>query len=655
MRRNGWFLVIAWLLSCATGEAWSSPAGEEPPATSGRQQRSVDPDSQRSQVESFLAKYCTACHGRTRPKGSLELSTVPGDAEVRSRRRVWERVREYVEGGIMPPEDRPQPTADESARLTAWIKAALERDNCGRPGNPGRVTIRRLNRAEYNNTIRDLVGVDYRPADDFPSDDVGYGFDNIGDVLSLPPLLMEKYLSAAATISERAIIRPADRRPSDPLPESHRRILFREPASPGEYPDVARAIVERFATRAYRRPVSPGETARLMSFVELALSNGDSFERGIQLAVQAVLISPHFLFRVELDSRPRATGQAARPGDGAESIGEFELASRLSYFLWSTMPDEELFRRAAEGRLHTPEILASQVRRMLLDPKARALVENFAGQWLQIRNLKIVNPDRDRFPGFDEPLREAMLRETELFFDEVMRADRSILDFLDADFTYVNERLARHYGLSGITGEGFRRVRLNGQGRGGLLTQASVLTVTSNPNRTSPVKRGRWVLEQILGTPPPPPPPEVAPLKEDRAADTGRTLRQRMEQHRAQSSCAVCHNRLDPLGFGLENYDGVGAWREKEGSQPVDASGTLPSGETFRGPGELKARLKARPREFARCLAEKMLTYALGRGLEEYDRCAVDRIIKDIESHEYRFSALVVGVVMSDPFLKRHP
>jgi hypothetical protein len=552
----------------------------------------------------------------------------------------------------MPPEDRPQPTADESARLITSIKAALERDDCGRPGNPGRVTIRRLNRAEYNNTIRDLVGVDFRPADEFPADDVGYGFDNIGDVLSLPPLLMEKYLFAAETISERAIVRTADRRPTDPLPDSHRRILFREPASPGEYPDAARAIVERFATRAYRRPVSPEETARLTSFVELALRNGDSFERGIQLAVQAVLISPHFLFRVELDSRPRATGL---PGDGAESIGEFELASRLSYFLWSTMPDEELFRLAAEVKLHSPEILAGQVRRMLHDPRARALVENFAGQWLQIRKLEIADPDRDRFPGFDEPLRRAMLRETGLFFDEVMRADRSILDFLDADFTYVNERLARHYGISGVSGEAFRRVRLNGAARGGLLTQASILTVTSNPTQTSPVKRGRWVLEQILGTPPPPPPPEVVPLKEDRAADNGRSFRQRMEQHRARSSCAVCHNRLDPIGFGLENYDAVGAWREREGGQPIDASGTLPSGESFRGPRELKARLKARPREFARCLAEKMLTFALGRGVEAYDRCAIDRIVKEIESKEYRFSALVLGVVTSEAFLKRRP
>jgi hypothetical protein len=290
---------------------------------------------------------------------------------------------------------------------------------------------------------------------------------------------------------------------------------------------------------------------------------------------------------------------------------------------------------------------------MLQDPKARALVDNFAGQWLQIRSLRGLSPDRDTFPTFDEPLRDAMLRETELFFAEVMRDDRSILDFLDADFTYVNERLAHHYGLTGIVGDAFRRIHLSGTARGGLLTQASILTVTSNPNRTSPVKRGKWVLEQLLGAPTPPPPPNVSELKEDHPGQTAATLRRRMERHRAQASCAVCHNRTDPLGFGLENFDGVGAWRDREGDAPIDASGTLPSGESFRGPGELKAILKSRSREFARCLAEKMLTYALGRGLEDDDQCAVARIVKDLEANQFRFSALVLGIVTSDPFLKR--
>jgi hypothetical protein len=383
------------------------------------------------------------------------------------------------------------------------------------------------------------------------------------------------------------------------------------------------------------------------------MADGESFERAIQIAVEAVLVSPHFLFRVELDSRPRSAPTAGPPARGFEPIGDYEVASRLSYFLWSSMPDEELFRLAGEGKIRSPEAVAAQARRMLLDPRARALVENFGGQWLQIRNLRSFTPDRERFPHFDEPLREAMFRETELFLAEVIREDRNILDLIDADFTYVNERLARHYGIKGVVGPEFRRVRLDGPERGGLLTHASVLTVTSNPNRTSPVKRGRWVLEQILGAPPPPPPPEVTALKEERAVETAVSVRRRMEQHRAQASCAVCHNRLDPLGFGLENYDGVGTWRDTEAGAPVDASGTLPSGESFRGPGELKAILKARRREFARCLTEKMLTYALGRGLEESDRCAVDRIVKDLESRGYRFSVLAQGIASSDPFLKR--
>jgi uncharacterized protein DUF1592/uncharacterized protein DUF1588/uncharacterized protein DUF1585/uncharacterized protein DUF1587/uncharacterized protein DUF1595/cytochrome c len=653
MRRTVWFLLIAGLPGHARSEVGSGPANDQPPVASKPREGLADPDALHSVIRPLVTRFCTSCHGPSRPKGGLDLSSFPNETATKPRRRTLERIREYIEGGIMPPENSPQPTREEAVQLSNWIKAALERDDRGTSVNPGRVTIRRLNRVEYNNTIRDLIGVDFRPADDFPSDDVGYGFDNIGDVLSLPPVLMERYLAAAELISGRAITLTTNRESAEPLPDSHRRILFREPRSPGEYPDAARAILERFASRAYRRPVTPDETSRLMGLVELALQNGDSFERGIQLAVQAVLISPHFLFRVELGSRPRAMSEADRTAHDVEPLGEFELASRLAYFLWSSMPDEELFGLAARGKLHEPETLTEQVGRMLKDPKSRALVENFAGQWLQIRNLKAANPDRDRFPGFDEPLRAAMLRETELFTAEILRDDRSVLDFLDADFTYLNERLARHYGMMGISGEEFRRVRLDDPTRGGLLTQASILTVTSNPNRTSPVKRGRWVLEQLLGTPPPPPPPGVAPLKEDQAADSSLSLRRRMEQHRARPNCAVCHNRLDPLGFGLENYDGVGAWREKEGGQPVDASGTLPSGESFRGPGELKAILKARPREFARCLAEKMLTYALGRGLEDDDRCAVERIVKDLESRQYRCSTLVLGIVMSDPFRKR--
>jgi hypothetical protein len=652
MRRHARILVVALVWAGLAPVATRGIADESPAPDRNGQDASKDRDEFRRAVVPFLSRYCANCHGPDRPKAGLNLETLRDDGTFRSRRGAWLRIREYIEGGLMPPEEVAQPPRAEVDRAIGSIKAMLSRDDCGKPPNPGRVTIRRLNRAEYNNTIRDLFGVDDRPADDFPADDVGYGFDNVGDVLSLPPLLMERYLTAAERVAGRVIVtNPASA--GSFKPESHRRILFREPTSPGEYPDAARAILERLATRAYRRPVSPPELARLTGLVELALADGEGFERAIQLAVQAVLVSPHFLFRVELDSRPRGLAPA-RPSPGpAEPIGDFEVASRLSYFLWSSMPDEELFRLAGERKLQSPEVVSAQARRMLLDPKARALVDNFGGQWLQIRNLKGFTPDRERFPHFDEPLREAMFRETELFLAEIIREDRSILDLLCADFTYLNERLARHYGIKGVVGPEFRRVRLEGPERGGLLTHASVLTVTSNPNRTSPVKRGRWVLEQILGSPPPPAPPDVTALKEDRAVESAVSMRRRMEQHRAQASCAVCHNRMDPLGFGLENFDGVGAWRDRDAGTQVDASGTLPSGESFRGPGELKAILKGRPREFARCLTEKMLTYALGRGLEESDRCAVDRIVKELESREYRFSALVQGIAASDPFLKR--
>jgi hypothetical protein len=316
------------------------------------------------------------------------------------------------------------------------------------------------------------------------------------------------------------------------------------------------------------------------------------------------------------------------------------------------MPDDELFSLAEKGTLSCPDVLEAQVDRMLKNPRSNEFVENFAGQWLQLRNLRIVQPDHKQFPAFDEPLRQAMIRETELFFASIMNEDHSLSDFLDADYTFVNERLARHYGIPGVTGDEFRRVNLPDRQRGGLLTQASILTVTSNPTRTSPVKRGKWILEQILGSPPPPPPPNVPELDENKGALTG-SLRQRMEQHRANPSCASCHSRMDPLGFGLENFDAIGAWREKDGKYAIDPAGTLPTGQSFKTPKELKTILKGKKAEFAHCLAEKLLTYATGRGLEEFDQCTVDAIVKAVENDGDRFSRLIKEVVLSEPFRKR--
>ncbi len=620
-------------------------------------------------VAPLLARYCTGCHGGKQPKSDFALDLYKDDAAARQAPKVWDKVAQALRAREMPPKGKPKPTAAELDQITGWIETALA--HAGGKRDPGRVTLHRLNRPEYNNTIRDLVGVHFQPADDFPSDDVGYGFDNIGDVLSLPPILLEKYLRAADKIVTAAFASP----------ELRKRIMIHEPKGPEEVDDCARKILDHFVTRAYRRPVRSQELDRLVRLVQLVQKNGDPFDKGIQLALQAVLVSPNFLFRVEQDPAPQSP-------DNVRTLNEFELATRLSYFLWSTMPDEELFDLARRGELRKGNNLELQVRRMLKDPKAHALVENFAGQWLQLRNLKQAQPDPGLFPppdrvfarelaadlgnleidpeslhtggrepvhlsAFNEQLRADMVRETELFFESIVKEDRSILDFLDANYTFLNERLARHYGIEGVKGNDFRRVSLAGTGRGGLLTQGSILTVTSNPTRTSPVKRGKWVLENLLGTPPPPPPPDVPPLSEERKIAESDSLRKRLEQHRANPVCASCHERMDPLGFGLENFDAVGAWRTRDGRFPIDASGTLPDGQTFSGPRELRVVLRSRAREFRRCLTEKMVTYALGRGLEYYDSPTVEEIAQDLAQNGDRFSRLVLAIVRSDPFQKR--
>ncbi len=767
LRRTAGFLLGIWC-QCAR-VAW---AGDEPVAQSAADQYAAE-------VRPTLDRYCFRCHGGAEPEADLALDGYRDTASVCGDRQVWLKVTERLRDADMPPEGEPRPGADETVRLVSWLDEQLSAAERKAPSDPGRVTIRRLNRAEYNNTIRDLLGLDFQPADTFPSDEVGYGFDHIGDVLSMPPLLLEKYLSAAQAIADRAIVahpqakviakvdagkagghiggwaygevawmfvangelyvpiqspvagqyvlkvtafgqqagsEPARMslridaeevglvdvpaveaapqtyelrtnltagdhrlvvafvndyyRPQDPdpanrdrnlgverlevdgpletvfadLPETHRRIIPREPSTDGRR-EYAREILIRLAGRAFRRPASSQEIERLVKLFELGESPEHNFAAGIKLALQAVLVSPYFLFRVEFD--PESPMAAVR------SLSDYEIATRLSYFLWSSMPDDELFGAAQSGRLHEPAELAAQARRMLQDVKARALVDNFAGQWLQLRSLKNFAPDKNLFPDFDEILRAAMREETERFFAAIVREDRSVLDFLDSDFTFLNERLARHYGIADVHGDEFRRVQLEGRQRGGVLTHASVLAVTSNPTRTSPVKRGKWVLENLLGAPPPPPPPGVPDLNDSATAVAAGSLRQQMELHRANAQCAICHNRMDPIGFGLENYNAIGAWRTHDGALAVDASGTLPGGQSFAGPAELKQILKAKQKQFVRCLAEKLLTYALGRGLEAYDRANVTDIMEASVAAECRFSSLVAAVIQSDPFLKR--
>ena len=753
------------------------------------------------EVKPFLAEHCLQCHNANLSTAEINLSDFDPEHPVRNRQDLWQAVLRELRTGRMPPPGNPRPIVEQLRAVERWIEARLEEEAASVAPSPGRVTARRLNRSEYDNTIRDWLGLDLGLSEDFPIDDTGYGFDNIGDVLSLSPLLMEKYLAAAEEIAGRAVVvrrnvkpmlarylasrsqtppsvpegvhtvpyssegrllarhpfpsageyelrvRVVDRRRSPPpeagqwvpaelpsatlsvlldnrylqtfhiatdayhrgtfdirirvdsgmhrleasprldseslgtalnqavfehrmekpperlvyadsmeilgpfkvkpkpLTDSHRRVMVCG-HDPGKHQaGCTDSILRNLALRAYRRPATEQEINRLRGLAASAQKQGEPLERGIQMVLQTVLVSPHFLFRLEFDPE-------ADPAGSAHPLGPYELASRLSYFLWSSLPDDELFGLAQRAELDDPRVLRQQVVRMLKDPRSEALVENFAGQWLQLRNLESAQPDPDRFPDFDEPLREAMRRETESFFRSILQEDRSLIDFLDADYTFLNQRLARHYGHPGVEGPHFRRIEIAGEQRGGLLAQASILTVSSYPTRTSPVLRGKWILETLLGTPPPPP-PEMETLEEE-PNGAPMTLRERLEKHRSQPACAACHQKMDALGFGLENYDAVGAWRTEDGGAPVDAAGELPGGRSFQGPKDLKALLADTERDaFVRCLTEKMLTYALGRGLEPYDKPAVDRICLELQNNGFRFSRLVQSIVESLPFQMR--
>jgi hypothetical protein len=502
--------------------------------------------------------------------------------------------------------------------LGAMIVTAIY---AGGPNPSQAVPAHRLNRAEYRNTVRDLTGVDFKTGFDLPPDDSGNGFDNQGDVLAISPILMERYFAASDRILRN--------------PEVRKKLLTCEPVQSW---DCARRILESFARRAYRRPVASAEIDRLLQFVEQSRRDGDTPENGVLLAARAVLVSPNFLFKIERDP-----------------ASEIELASRLSYFLWSSMPDEELLSLAEQNRLLEPGVLEAQVQRMLANSKSAALVENFAGQWLEIRNLDQIHPDRNQFPAFNGSLRNAMKRETLMFFESVMREDRSIFDFVDANYTFLNQRLAQHYGISGVTGPEFRRVHLDGPQRGGIFTQASVLTVTSYPTRTSPVLRGKFLLTNVLNAPPPPPPAGVPQLSEAGASSTA-SLRQQMDAHRSNPACSVCHARMDPLGFALENYDAIGQWRESDGDEPdappIDASAKLPDGRRFSGPAGLRKILESQPDAFRMALASKMLIYALERGPEPRDQSSLESIRLRLAANGDRFSQLILGIVDSPAFLQ---
>lgn len=763
---------IAGLLLAA-----SSQSSDSKPKASAHKRAAPPKTSQGTfemNVQPLLTKTCSPCHNQQLASGGLNVGDFVTAPSIARHREGWEKIVQKIRSGEMPPQGAPRPSAAETNALVQFIQNEFVRADRNVKPDPGRVTARRLNRAEYTNTIRDLLAVDFRAEKDFPTDDSGYGFDTIGDVLTVSPVLMEKYITASERIAARAIgadplptkpleaeyhaknkaIRrpslsaievthriewdgeyivrfglpgerapdgkpvtlgfwmdgkllhtiPVETKPSklvyfNPYSEEEMRLVLPEgdhvfraafidddfvkglsekdayndrknkflnmitfigpfPAKVEKAsrkkiltcdPNTATACVEKIlstlARRAYRRPVTRNEVASLLRFVSLAQSEGQTAEQGLQLAIQAMLVSPHFLFRLERDPDPNDPTRVHR-------ISEIELASRLSYFLWSSMPDDELLALAEAGKLRAPGQLEKQVKRMLADPRSAALAENFAGQWLEIRNLDTVKPDPRRFPEWGPELRDAMKAETRLFFEALLKENRPVGDFLDAKFTFLNERLANHYGIDGVIGPDFRRIELATNQRGGILSHASLLTVTSYPTRTSPVIRGKFVLENILGAPPPPPPPDVPTLDEEAVGAAG-SLRQQLEKHRSNAMCASCHNKMDALGFGLENYNAVGKWRDTDGKYPVDSSGTLPGGKSFKTPAELRALLKDDLPEFARCLTEKLLIYSLGRGLERYDKRTVDEISRKVEASGYRFQTLIHEIVYSLPFQSR--
>ena len=593
----------------------------------------------------LIEDHCFGCHGDGQEKGGIKLDSFKTAGDIQRGYKLWEQVFRMVRAGEMPPEGRKKrPNKEEQALIAGWIRHSLDDFYLNSPADPGRVTVRRLNRTEYNNVVRDLLKVDFKPAKDFPADDSGHGFDNIGDVLSMSPLLLEKYLTAAEAIAEQAVAVPGEgkRLNAAQLTEFQKQ-YFRYPIPRDKRRQVAEVFVRSFLHRAFRRDVTQDEVYRVMRLAKRAVDDGGSFEEGMRLAVMATLISPHFIFRWELDGAPD-NPKAIR------SLNEFELASRLSFFIWSSLPDDRLLQLANQGQLR--KNLSAELSRMLKDERASTLVENFAGQWLELRNLNVYRPDRKLFPTYTPELRDDMRRETELLFAHIMRGNRSVLELLSAEYSFLNARLATHYGVKNVAGNHFRQVSLKGTGRGGILGHASILTITSDPNRTSPVKRGKYVLENILGTPPPPAPPDVPEL-EVSGANKG-TLREQMVKHRTNAICASCHEKMDPIGFAFEHFDAIGRYRTKDNGEAIDSAGKLDSGESFKNATELRQILTSKKSDlFARCLTEKMLTYALGRGLEYYDKRTVDSIVKRLEKNGYRFNELVGGIATSLPFDKK--
>ncbi|MFN7925817.1 MAG: DUF1592 domain-containing protein [Bryobacteraceae bacterium] len=736
---------------------------------------------------SLIDTYCAGCHSKKLKTAGLVLEGLDA-SRPQDNPGLWEKVIRQIQGRQMPPPGLPRPDAAASTEFTSGLIQALDRSAARQP-DPGATRPHRLNRIEYSNAVRDLLGIDTHPGAALPVDESGNGFDNMADLLSMSPALLERYLSVARSVSRLAVgdlkttpadsvygstvrgankgrnpedlplgaasglvfehyfpldatydlrvklaggaddpdarpydkrlavkagmhrvtavflsesgkaevaLRATGRRPTPGAPAaaapqaeldlrldgasiqrfqvpqragtpevgtvtihgpesptgrgdtpSRRKIFVCHPTNAAEEEPCAGKILAHLTDRGFRRPTNSRDWNPLLAFYKQARSEGADFDDAIGRAVQALLVSPDFLFRVERDRKGAAPGSSQR-------LGDYELASRLSFFLWSSIPDDELLEAARQGKLSDPAALQQQMRRMIADPRSDALIENFGGQWLYLRTLTNAKPDADLFPNFDDDLRYAFRRETELLLTSVFRNGDSVLDLLTARYTFLNQRLAQHYKIPGVYGSHFRRVELGDSPRGGLLGQGSILTVTSYPNRTSVVQRGKWILENLLGTPPPPPPGEVPELKPTGKDGRKLSLREAMEQHRANPVCASCHGRMDPIGFALENFNAVGEWRAKDGAVSIDAKGKLPNGAEFDGPTGLEQLLVNQHKEqFVQTVAEKLLMYALGRGLEPHDRPTVRTILVKAARDDYRMPAFIEAIVESTPFQMR--
>ncbi len=593
-----------------------------------------------ARVAPLLKSHCVGCHNAEKAEGGIDLSRLGPPAEAARRRGVWRRAAARVAAGEMPPRGAKGLSRRDRTRMVRWMQSAAEHLDPNDPTarDPGPSVLRRLTRTEYDRTVRDLFGISFDSGREvgLPGSEGATRFDNQAAALTLSPALLDKYLAAAEKVTEHVFDDPRARK----------RLLVPEPEAGVPEREAARRILVPLLRRAYRRPATPTEVDRFLKVYDTAThgaQGGGDLETGMRAVLKPVLISPHFLYRIEQD----------RPGAGPQRVSDHELAVRLSYFLWSAPPDDALAALADAGRLSDPEVLEAQVRRMLAHPQARALTDGFGIQWLQLDELSRARPSTEFFPSFTRRLRQAMYDETATFFDRLRTEDRSVLELLDADYTYANAELAAHYGIEGITGRDLQRVTLRPEHRrGGLLGMGSVLALTSHTHRTSPTLRGKYILDVIFGTPPPPPPPDAGLLKEEKGKEP-RSFREQLALHASNASCVGCHRKLDPLGFALENYDAVGAWRETSPERPLDTTGELPTGEKLRGAADLKQVLLKRKGEFVRNLAGQLLSYALGRELEDQDEHTLRRLTADLERDGYRFSTLVVGITRSPQFLYR--